>query len=299
MVLENKTKKILKVLGLVLIILVLTGCARNLDENGNLIASRAITDATKWTWNAGWFDFFFIIPIAKGILFINNMLGNAAYGVIIVTIIINIITLPIMIKSTISTQKMQLLQPEIIKIQNKYRGRNDQASALRQNQEITKLYKKNDVSMWGSFATFLTLPIMIAMWQAVQRVEVIYSTNFLGINLGYHPMDRIMEVEIIYIVLVILVGASQFFAMKMPQLMAKRDPRYRESDQMKTMNTMNYMMTAMIVWFALTMPSAMSVYWIMTSIITIVRTYYIQVTHIEKVKKQVKDTNTNYLNKDK
>ena len=108
-----------------------------------------------------------------------------------------------MIKSTISTQKMQLLQPEIIKIQNKYRGRNDQASQLRQNQEITKLYKKNDISMWGSFATFLTLPIMIAMWQAVQRVEVIYNTNFLGINLGYHPMDRIMEVEIIYIVLVI------------------------------------------------------------------------------------------------
>ena len=85
----------------------------------------------------------------------------------------------------------------------------------------------------------------------------------------------------------------------MPQMMAKRNPRYRESEQMKSMNSMNYIMTIMIVWFALTMPSAMSVYWIMTSIITIARTYYIQIAYIEKIKKDVENTNTNYLNKKK
>lgn len=297
MVLEDKTKKILKILALLLIIVVLTGCTSNLDENGKLKAARAITDATKWSWNAGWFDFFFVIPIAKGILFITKYLGNAAYGVILITILINIITLPIMIKSTISTQKMQMLQPEITKIQNKYRGRKDQASQLRMNQEMQNLYKKNDISMWSSFSTFLTLPIMLAMWQGVQRIKILYDTTFLTINLGAKPMDKILDFQLIYLVLVILVGISQFFAIQMPNIMAKRNPRYRPSDQMKSMNTVNNVMTVMIVWFALSMPSAMSLYWITTSVINIVRTYYIQVTHIEKSRKEVHDKNTNYLNK--
>ena len=44
---------------------------------------------------------------------------------------------------------------------------------MRQSAEIQALYKKHDISMFGSFTTFLTIPIMFAMWQAVQRIEVI------------------------------------------------------------------------------------------------------------------------------
>ena len=98
MVLDIKTKKILKVFCLVFLVAILTGCAQNLDANGKLIASRAITSSTPWSFDAGWFDFIFVIPLAKGILFINDYVGNVAFGVIGVTIIVNIITLPIMIQ---------------------------------------------------------------------------------------------------------------------------------------------------------------------------------------------------------
>ena len=91
MVLDNKTKKILKVFCLVFLVAILTGCAQNLDANGKLIASRAITSSTPWSFDAGWFDFIFVIPLAKGILFINDYVGNVAFGVIGVTIIVNII----------------------------------------------------------------------------------------------------------------------------------------------------------------------------------------------------------------
>ena len=53
------------------------------------------------------------------------------------------------------------------------------------------------------------------------------------------------------------------------------------------MNTMNNVMTLFIVYLAATMPAAMSLYWITTNIIGIVRTVYIQFFHIEKVKKEV------------
>ena len=284
MVLDNKTKKILKVFCLVFLVAILTGCAQNLDKNGELIASRAITMSTPWSLSAGWFDFLFVIPLAKGILFIDQYLGNVAIGVIGITIVVNIITLPIMIKSTISTQKIQLLQPEMEKIQRKYKGRKDQASQMRQNAEIQNLYKKHNVSMFGSFSTFLTLPIMFAMWQAVQRIDILYKTSIFGINLGDKPINHIMEFSVGYIVLLLLVAGSQFFAIQITQIMAKRSPKYRPSQQMKSMNTMNNVMTIFIVYLAATMPAAMSLYWITTSLVTVARTIYIQIYHIERKK---------------
>lgn len=299
MVLDNKTKKILKVLCLVFLVAILTGCAQNLDKNGELIASRAITMGTPWSLDAGWFDFLFVIPLAKGILFIDQYVGNVAIGVIGITIVVNIITLPIMIKSTVSTQKMQLIQPEMEKIQKKYKGRKDQASQMRQNAEIQNLYKKHNVSMFGSFATFLTLPVMFAMWQAVQRIDVLYRTNLLGINLGDKPLNHVFDFDIGYIILLLLVAGTQFFAMQITQIMAKRSPKYRPSQQMKSMNTMNNVMTVFIVYLAATMPAAMSLYWITTNIINIVRTMYIQFFHIEKAKKEVETSTTNFFNNKK
>ena len=99
MVLDNKTKKYLKIICLVLFVAVLTGCTQNLDSSGHLIPGRGIKLNTPWTFSKGWFDFLLVIPIAKGILYLgDSLLGNVAIGVVIVTIIINIITLPIMIK---------------------------------------------------------------------------------------------------------------------------------------------------------------------------------------------------------
>ena len=99
MYLNQRTKKLLKVLCLVAFVFVLTGCTANLDQNGQLIAERAITSETAWSLKAG---FILTIPLAKGIIFIESMTGNVAWGVIIVTLLVNIILLPLNIKSTIS-----------------------------------------------------------------------------------------------------------------------------------------------------------------------------------------------------
>lgn len=282
MYLDQRTKKFLKVFALVAFVFVLAGCTRNLDETGQLIAERAIDSSTPWTLEAGFFDFILTIPIAKGILFITNALGNVAWGVVGMTIFINILILPVMIKSTVSTQKMQMIQPEMEKIQRKYAGRKDQASQMRQSAEIQALYKKHDVSMLGSFATFLTLPIMLAMWQAVQRIKILYTSTLFGLELGLTPMSQITSGKWYYIIIVIIVGLTQYLAIEINNIMLKRNPRYKVSKQQQQMKSMNIMMTVMIVWFALSMPTAMSLYWITTSLITVARTIYIQIYHVEK-----------------
>ena len=298
MVLDNKTKKYLKIICLVFFVVLLTGCTANIDGNGKLIAERAITLNTPWTLDAGIFDFFLVIPISKSIIYIGDvLLNNVAFGVILVTILINIIILPIMIKSTVSTQKMQLIQPEMERIQNKYKGRKDQTSQMRMSQEIQNLYKKNNISMLSSFTTFLTLPIMFAMWQGVQRIKILYDTNFLGFNLGTKPIDKVFSFDISYILLLLAVAVTQYFAMKITEIMSKRNPRYRQSSQMKSMNMMNNFMTLFIIYFAAIMPSAMSLYWMTTNIITIIRTWYIYIYHIERASKEVDQANTTYLTK--
>ena len=111
---------------------------------------------------------------------------------------------------------------------------------------------------------------MFAMWQAVQRIDILYKTSIFGINLGDKPINHIMEFSVGYIVLLLLVAGSQFFAIQITQIMAKRSPKYRPSQQMKSMNTMNNVMTIFIVYLAATMPAAMSLYWITTNVINIV-----------------------------
>ena len=298
MILDNKTKKYFKIICLVLFVVALTGCTANLDSSGKLIAKRAINLNTPWTMKSGIFDFLLVIPISKSIIYLGDvLLNNIALGVILITILINIIILPIMIKSTVSQQKMQLIQPEMERIQNKYKGRKDQTSQMRMSAEIQALYKKNDISMLASFTTFLTLPIMFAMWQAVQRIEILYQTNMFGINLGAKPIDHVFKFEIAYIVLLAIVALTQYFAMKINTIMSRRNPKYRETSQMQSMNMMNNFMTLFIIYFAAIMPAAMSLYWMTTNIITIVRTWYIYIYHVEKAQKEVDQANTNYLTK--
>ena len=76
---------------------------------------------------------------------------------------------------------MQLIQPEINKIQRKYEGKDDDASKMRQAQELQNLYKKYGINPFGTILiTFIQFPIIIAMYQAVQRSYAVTtgSVNF-------------------------------------------------------------------------------------------------------------------------
>jgi YidC/Oxa1 family membrane protein insertase len=205
------------------------------------------------------------------------------------TVLINILILPVMAKSTIASQKMQMIQPELDQIQRKYAGRKDQTSQMRMSAEMQALYKKHDVSMLSSLSTFITLPIMFAMYHAVQRLEVLYQSTMFGLNLGDKPLAEITSGHFQYIAIIVLVGLTQYFAIEITNIMAKRNQRHptaRVSQTQKQMKQMNVMMTVMIVYFALSMPTAMSLYWITTNIVTLARTVLIQFLYMEKKQKK-------------
>ena len=105
--------------------------------------------------------------LGQGFYFLYNTIGFHNFGLTIIffTVIIKLALLPLTLKSQRSSQAMNALQPEVKKIQEKYK--NDKE---KQNQEIQKLYKDNNVScMGGCLPMLLQFPILIALYSVLRR----------------------------------------------------------------------------------------------------------------------------------
>ena len=88
-------------------------------------------------------------------------------AVTLLTIIIRGCILPFNIKAAKSNQKMQEIQPEVKKIQEKYK--NDPQKA---QMEVMNLYKEKDVSMFGGcLPALLPLPILFALYYVFRNIQ--------------------------------------------------------------------------------------------------------------------------------
>ena len=80
--------------------------------------------------------------------------------IFLLTLLVRLILLPLNIKQTRSQQKMQEIQPEIAKLQKKYKNNPEKAQ-----QEMMKLYKENNVNpMSGCLPLIIQMPILFALY---------------------------------------------------------------------------------------------------------------------------------------
>ena len=85
--------------------------------------------------------------------FVYNILpvGSLGISIIAFTILVRLLMIPLMVKQQSSLKKMQLIQPELQKIQEKYKNKKDPDSQMQMNIEMREFYKKNNVSpLWLS-----------------------------------------------------------------------------------------------------------------------------------------------------
>ena len=287
-----RNKKKLLILA-IFILLFLSGCANNFGEDGLIRPERIISLSTTWgdVFNTdGWFEVIFVWPVAQLINFLNTFVG-VAFAVALATVIINMLTLPITIRSTVASQKMQMVKPEMDKINKKYEGRNDQHSMMQKNAEMQKIYQKHNIKPLAAMGMILTMPIMIAMWQAVQRAEAVATGTFMGMNLEITPWQGIMDGHIGYIIIFALMGVAQFISMKIPSWLAKRrikeDRSIKEYDAPKKKkgqpgDKMVLFMWPFIMFISATMPTAMSFFWMSSATVMILKNLYIDKFHIGK-----------------
>lgn len=96
---------------------------------------------------------------------------NLALCIIAFTVVVKLILLPFTLRQQKSTKINQYIQPEIQKIQKKYKNKTDQESMLKQQQETQEVYRKYGTSMTsGCLLSFIQLPIIYALYRVIYNI---------------------------------------------------------------------------------------------------------------------------------
>ncbi len=203
----------------------------------------------------------FIKPLAWIILKLGYAVKNMGISVMIIGLLIRLLLMPLQMKTVRQSEAMKKIQPEMEKIEKKYKNKTDNDSLMAKSQETMMLYKKYKINPVGSCLTaFIQLPLFFAFLEAINRVPAIFEGKLLTMNLGMTPMTGIAHHNYIYIALVILIIASTYFSFK--NSMSGQSQTAEMQQQMKFMFTF---MILMISVASLSLPTAIALYWIVTN----------------------------------
>lgn len=193
-------------------------------------------------------------------------------AVFLITLIIRALILPLNIKSMKSTAKMQEIQPELKKVQTKYKNNPEKLQ-----QETMKLYKENNVSMTGGCLPMLIqMPILFALYGAFMKISAVEGQRFLWIG----DLSQKDPMFILPVLAAALTYLSTYFTTKSNSASAT------QVSGAPNMGSMNIAMSVMIGVSAINFRSLLVLYWIMGSLIQILQTYLIVVLPNKKKAKQ-------------
>lgn len=292
----NRNKRVLLLVLMLGLMVVLSACS------GDRVSMYEVPIGTEGGW--GWLQWI-ITQIAEFTYWVSTQLGNQYWlGLIVVTLIVRSVGWPIYAKSNAMTMNMQQAQPELNKIQEKYKGRTDELSQRKQQQETLEIYKKYNINPLGCLLPFLQMPIFIAMYQVVRRLplsnggtgpagEVLkdYSSlnyTFLGIDLKAGVDFTVFSDEAYTffqalgslfpeIILAILVGVLMFgyqkYAQKKPDYLQNKKYETKQASQTaQQMKYMSYFMVFMLVSIAIT-NNGIALYWVVGNSFQFLQTY--------------------------
>jgi len=193
------------------------------------------------------------VPIVWFLNFTNTFTGNYGLDIIILAILLKILFTPLTHKSQQSMKEMQKLQPEIKKLQQKYK---DDKQAL--NRETMELYKRRKMNpLGGCLPLLLQMPVFFALYQAfLGAIELRHAPFILWIR-------DLSDKDPTYIT-PLLMGATMFLQQKMSTVTA--DPA-----QMKMMTFMPIIFTFIFLNF----PCGLVIYWFVTNVLAIGHQFYI------------------------
>lgn len=192
---------------------------------------------------------------------------NWGWAIAFLTLVINLVLLPLRISSMKSSLKMQKAQPIIKNMQDRYKNKISKLDAretgrkrelqAEMNQEMMKIYKEEGINPAGG-----CLPLLIQM----PFLWAFYTMLGVTIELRHAPWLWVKDLASPdpYHILPILIVASTF-------LMQKSTPNPGMDPSQQRM--MNLMMPLMLGFFAFNYAAGLSVYWLLGTVIAIVQQY--------------------------
>lgn len=122
---------------------------------------------------------FFAVWILKGLQFFYKFIPNYGVSIILLTLLIRLITFPLQYKSFVSMKKLQLVQPELTKIREKFKD-----DPQRMQKESMELFRKSGANpIGGCLPLLLQMPVFFAFYKVLySAVELVDAPFMLWIN---------------------------------------------------------------------------------------------------------------------
>ena len=236
-------------------------------------------------WMVGWFSRLVIIPCFD---LLGRFISNYGIVILIMTILIKLLLSPLTMKSYKSSAKMQVIKPEVDKLNAKYPNEKD---AMKKQQAMMELYRKADISpMGGCLPMLLQMPILFAMFRFFPASIELRQQKFLWAD-DLSAYDSIWDFGVNVPLLgdhlslfALLMAVTMFFFSKMTSSQMSDDPNMAG---MKFMSL--YMMPIMMFFICNNLSAALSYYYLLSNIITMGITFYVRkyVVTEEKVRAEM------------
>ncbi|WP_262416652.1 YidC/Oxa1 family membrane protein insertase [Paenibacillus sinensis] len=229
---------------------VLSGCGQ----------SATVTHTTEDLKNGGFWQsnvvYYFAVALDTFAKWFN---GEYALAVLVMVIIVRTLILPLTIKQVKSSRAMQAIQPELQKIQKKYKDNPEKVQ-----QETMKLFQENKVNpMAGCLPLIVQMPIFIALYNSIYYNPLLRDHNFLWLYLG--KPDK-------YFILPAIAAITTFLQTRM---MTKMNP----SQMQGPMQFMMMVYPVLIFVMSYNFPSALPLYWVFSNLYTIIQNYFLYRNH--------------------
>ena len=229
-----------------------------------------------------------------------------ALSIVGLVVAIRIILIPLFVKQIHASRRMQLIQPEMQKIQKKYKGKTDPESRQAMTQETMGLYKRTGTNPFSScLPLLLQSPIFFALYRVLANMAGIAAgttppigpltkgvaaqanaSTIFGAPLSatfQHTITIVnnvavaapsaLTVKIVCVVMIVLMSASQFTSMR--QLMMKNMPASAlDNPFAKQQKLMMYLMPLMFVFSGVTFAIGVLLYWLTTNLWSMGQQFY-------------------------
>ena len=237
---------------------------------------------------------------ASIIEFFYSFTHNYGISIILMTIIIRLILYPLMQKQMVSMREMQKIQPLMKEVQERYKNNKEKL-----NQELMKLYKEHKVNpMGGCLPLLIQMPILILLFQVLRKFEYLdpvtnkIAGGFLWIHNqvpeivkdtltkkyiltgkyigGLAAPDQLFGVIYGYKIgiLPFLIGISMFYQQKMTTA-PPTTPGKEGGSAEQTQKMMTIMMPLLIAFMSFNLPSGLTLYWLVSTLLGIGQQYFI------------------------
>ena len=218
------------------------------------------------------------------------------------TILMRLLIMPLFVRQIRASRGMQLMQPELKAIQDKYKGKKDQASRQRMQEEMMALYRKHGTNPFSScFPILLQMPVFFALFRVLANLqsvaegtyavhtghdsigpltaalaEEVQKSTVFGASLSSSFMNASdSATKIVTVVMIIMMSVTQWYTMA--QLSTKNMPESAKTSDNPMMRSQKIMMTVMPIFFAFTgiqFQIGVLVYWVTTNLWTMGQQFF-------------------------